>query len=535
MSDERDDTRKANDSDEEQAEATGGVDRRDLFKGLASLPVLGALGLGAVSKRHGETAKRREILDELGVSGEAPAIIDRAQSRPPSERVNLGIIGIGGEGEALLRGAGFAHPDVIDRWRQAAREDRRNQRLADFMAQGDLNLELTSVCDLFDKRADRGVAISAETTRPGGGQERPATRYRHYEELLESPDVDAVLVATPDHWHARVTIDAAAAGKHVYCEKCMTRSADEVVPMVQAVKSAGIKFQLGHQNRQLESHDKAREVIDKGILGPVTLVEVTTNRNSPWGAWVWDIEPEGNPETIDWEQFQEPAPHHVPFSLERFFRWRCWYDYGTGLSGDLLSHEYDAVNQILGCGIPQSASASGGIYYFKDGRDVPDVFQVVYEYPDSDLTVMYSATLANGRNRGKVFMGHDATMEVGGNLRVIAEAESTRYADMIERQVVDPERPLLTYRPGFKGVDAVTTATEEYFASRGLLYTYQGGRRVSTHWLHIGEWLNCVREGGEPSCNIDRGMEEAISCHMATESYLRGRKVVWDPVEMKIV
>ena len=360
-------------------------------------------------------------------------------------------------------------------------------------------------------------------------------RYRHYQELLASPDVDAVIVATPDHWHARITIDAAAAGKHVYCEKCMTRAPEEVVPMVDAVKASGIKFQLGHQNRQLESHEKAREVYEKGVLGPVTLVEVTTNRNSPWGAWVWEIHPQGSPETIDWEQFQEPAPHKVPFSLERFFRWRCWYDYGTGLAGDLLSHEYDAVNQIMQLGIPASASASGGIYFYKDGRDVPDVFQVAYEYPDRDLTLLYSATLANGRARGKVFMGHDAAMEVGSNLRVTVDAESSRYEEMLEREWVDPDRPVLTYRPGFKGIDAVTTATEEYFASRGLLYTYQAGRRVSTHWLHIKDWLDAIRLGGEPACNIDRGFEEAITCHMATRSYLLGRRVRWDPVARQIV
>jgi len=517
------------------ATGEGGVDRRNLFKGLAGLPVLGVVGYSAWAKKAMADAKRHEILDELGVSGEAPAIIDNLVSNPPSDRINLGIIGNGGEGEALLRGAGFAHPEVIADWAEAARVDRRNQRLADFMAQGDLNLELTAVCDVFDKRAERAIAISQEDTRPGGGQSRPAVRYRRYQEMLEDPDVDAVIIATPDHWHSQMTIDAAAAGKHVYCEKAMTRVEEEVVPMVDAVKASGIKFQLGHQNRQLESHEKAREVIERNVLGPISLIEVTTNRNSPWGAWVWDIEPEGNPDTIDWAQFQQNAGSDVPFSLERFFRWRCWFDYGTGLSGDLFSHEYDAVNQIMGLGIPKSCVASGGVYFYKDGRDVPDTFQAVFEYPDHDLTMVYSATLANGRNRGKVFMGHDATMEVGGNLRVYAEPESTRFEDLIQRDVVNPDRPLLTYRPGFKGVDAVTTATEEYFASRGLLYTYQAGQRVSTHWLHIGEWLDTIRNGGEPSCNIDRGMEEAMACHMATQSYQLGRRVEWDPVNRVIV
>jgi predicted dehydrogenase len=235
---------------------------------------------------------------------------------------------------------------------------------------------------------------------------------------------------------------------------------------------------LGHQNRQSESHNKAREVIDANILGTVTLVEATTNRNTTWGAWVWEIHEDGNPDTIDWEQFQEPAPHRMGFSPERFFRWRCWYDYGTGLAGDLLSHEYDAVNQVLRCGIPHSAVASGGIYYFKDGRDVPDVFQVAYEYPERDMTVVYSATLANGANRGLKFMGHDGTMQVSSTLTVSADSDSTRYADKIKAGIIDPSRPMFTYRDGFRGIDAVTSATEQYFTSRGLLYTYRGGRRV---------------------------------------------------------
>ncbi len=250
---------------------------------------------------------------------------------------------------------------------------------------------------------------------------------------------------------------------------------------------------------------------------------------------MWGIPEEGSPETIDWAQFEEPAPHKVPFSLERFFRWRCWYDYGTGLAGDLLSHEYDGVNQILDLGIPKTAVASGGVYYFKDGRDVPDVFQAVYEYPERDLTLVYSATLANSNYRGLTFMGHDASMKVSGDLTVSADGASTRYSDKIAEGVIDPSRPMFTYRPGFKGIDAVTSATADYFASRGLLYTYRGGRRVSAYHLLIKEWLDVIRNGGETSCNVDRGFEEAITCHMATRSYLEGRKVEWDPARRRIV
>jgi predicted dehydrogenase len=512
------------------------LSRRGLIKALISIPVLGVFFYNFFKKKAADDVRRQAILEELGVREGGPAVIPDAISRPPGERIRVGIVGFGYEGEALVRFAGFAHPNWVEEARAEHQEDPRNKRLETYLNQDDLNIAITGVCDVFDVRAERAMAASQVAVRPSGAPTMPrAKRYLRYTDMLESGEVDAVIIATPDHWHSRMTIDAVNASLHVYCEKCMTRTEDEAHAMYAAVKNSDIVFQLGHQNRASESHNKAREIVDASILGPVTLVETTTNRNDPWGAWVWEIHENGNPRTIDWDQFQGPAPHRVPFNLERFFRWRCWYDYGTGLAGDLLSHEYDAVNQIMRVGIPKSAVASGGIYYFKDGRDVPDVFQAVYEYPERDLTVMYSATLASNQNRGMTFMGHDASMRVSGSLTVLADQSSTRYEKKIEDGIIDPSRPMFTYRPGFKGIDAVTSATEEYFASRGLLFTYRGGRRVSAYHLLIAEWLDVIRNGGETSCNIDRGFEEAITCHMATRSYLEGRKVEWDPVRRRIV
>ncbi|MCD4769591.1 MAG: gfo/Idh/MocA family oxidoreductase, partial [Bacteroidales bacterium] len=227
-------------------------------------------------------------------------------------------------------------------------------------------------------------------------------------------------------------------------------------------------------------------------------------------------------------------PDHE-FSLERFFRWRCWWDYSTGLSGDLLTHEYDAMNQIFGFGIPDSAVSSGGIYHFKDGRTVPDVLHTVFEFDKRELTMMYSATLANGRSRGKLIMGTDATMELSNSMTIYADKDSERYREKIEAGIIDPELPILSFLPGKKTVDAVTSATEQYFAGRGLLYTYRGGKRINTTHLHIKEWLNVIRNGGNTSCNIDRGFEEAITAHMGTISYREGRRVRWDRENEKII
>ncbi|MDZ7265490.1 MAG: Gfo/Idh/MocA family oxidoreductase, partial [candidate division KSB1 bacterium] len=351
----------SSENDKEQissdARKNTGVKRRDILKGLATLPVLGGFIYAYVVKRTKDVNKRQAILDELGIAEkpgtpvskpQAPAIIT---SRPAS-LIRLGIIGNGGRGESLIRSAGIAHPDWVEEQRKNAAQNKMHTTLRDWLAQDDLNVVLTGVCDVFDVRAERGLAASKNEVRPGGasGPLPGAKRYRHYQDLLASPEIDAVIIATPDHWHAQMVIDAVAAGKHVYCEKCMTRTEEEALQMAAAVKNSRIVFQLGHQNRQLESHEKAKELIQKNILGKITLVETTTNRNSPDGAWYYNIHEQGSPQTIDWDLFQGPAPHKVPFSLERFFRWRCWFDYGTGLAGDLLSHEFDAINQILELG-----------------------------------------------------------------------------------------------------------------------------------------------------------------------------------------
>jgi predicted dehydrogenase len=514
-------------------EATG-IGRRDLLKALASVPVLGVFFAGWYQKKLADDAKREAIMATLGLEGGAPAVIPNAISRPPGDHVRVGIVGFGGEGESLGRCLGFAHPDWIEMEAENHRENPANKSLEVFMGQEDLNVSITAVCDVYDIRSERAQAAAANTNGPGGATAGQATAYRRYTELLES-DVDAVVIATPDHWHARIALDAVAAGKHVYVEKAMTHTEEEALQMYDAVTASDITFQVGHQQRQSETHIKAREVVDAGVLGHVSLVEVTTNKNAWWGAWLYHIDERGTPETIDWEQFQEPCGNKLPFSAERFFRWRCWWDYGTGLSGDLMSHEFDAVNQILSLGIPETVVSSGGIYYFKDGRDVPDVWQAVCEYPDRDLTLMYSATLANSLYRGQVFMGHDATTQVGQTLHITADQYSTRYAEQIADGVIDTSRPMFSYNPRTSGVDAVTSATAAYFAQRGLLYTYRDGKMVNSYHLHIKEWIEAIRGQAETSCGIERGFEEAITCHMATRAYREDRKVRWDPVARRIV
>ncbi|MBE0673107.1 MAG: Gfo/Idh/MocA family oxidoreductase [Bacteroidales bacterium] len=510
-----------------------GLSRRDVLKGLATVPVLGAFAYAFLRKRRYDRLLRSNILKSVDVTAASPEY-----SLPPvdGKRLRLGIIGFGIRGPQIAKAAGFLHPSNVDTLRDAALRNNSDTRYAEFLDQEDLNIEIAGVCDIFSVYADKARETGANIYREGsdGKMGNQPVVYKNYREMLASPDIDAVIIATPDHWHAPMAIEAARAGKHVYCEKPLSWSVEETYELRKAVRETGIVFQLGHQGRQTESYMKAKEAIARGVIGKVNLIEVTTNRNDPNGAWVYPIHEQAGPSNIDWEQFIGQAPWHE-FSLERFFRWRCWWDYSTGLSGDLLTHEYDAMNQIFGFGIPDTALSSGGIYFFKDGRSVPDVLHTVFEFEKQELTMLYSATLASSRSRGKVIMGHDGTMEVGNSLTVYADRSSTKYSKEISEGIINPDLPVLTYTPGRKNVDAVTSATEQYFAGRGLLYTYRGGKRVDTTHLHIREWLSCIRNGGTPSCNIEQGFEEAITAHMGTISYHEGRRVRWDRDKEQII
>lgn len=507
--------------------------RRDLLKGLATVPVLGAFAYAWYKKRNYERYLKDNILEEIQLKATAPEV---PSSGPMDKKIRLGLIGYGIRGKQLARAAGFAHPELIDSWIKSASENGSDNRYKEFLEQEDLNVVLNGVCDIFETYGHMAREAGANIFREGsGGKMGPAPkRYHNYQDLINAEDIDAVIIATPDHWHGPMAIAAAKAGKHIYVEKPMTWSVEESYEVRKAVRENNVVFQLGHQGRQTESYFKAKEAVDKGLLGKITLIEVTTNRNDPNGAWVYPIHEDANPNTIDWQQFIGQAPDH-PFSLERFFRWRCWWDYSTGLSGDLLTHEFDAINQILGLGIPHAAVSSGGIYYFKDGRTVPDVLHTVYEYPHRGLSMVYSATLANNRKRGRVIMGHDASMELSSDLIIKADPRSTRYEAKIKEGIIDPALPLFTYSPGMQNVDAVTSPTEQYFAGRGLMYTHRGGKWVNTTHLHIKDWLNCIRNGGTTSCNIEQGFEEAIAAHMGTIAYKENRKVFWDADNERIV
>ena len=516
------------------------MNRRDTLKGLAAIPILGTYLISAYAK---EKEKERSVFNFLKeFEKEHPLMEKKITSEKPTSGskkvIRVGLIGYGIRGPQLANSAGFVYPEKLEEFKEAAKKDRNDKRYETIMQQEDINIVFNGICDLYAPYSEKGSIALANKDKKVKSEfkAQPVKRFVNYKDLINSPDIDAVIIATPDFWHAEMIIEAAKAGKHVYCEKCMTHTLDEVYQVRKAVKESGIVFQLGHQNRQTASFIKADQLIDNNILGKVNLIETTTNRNSPNGAWVYDIPKEATEENVDWKQFLKPGMN-LPFSKENFFRWRCWWDFGTGLSGDLLTHEFDAMNRVMKLGIPEKVSASGGVYYWKDGRNVPDVFNVMMEYPKRDLTLMYSATLGNSRERKRLLMGDDATMELGGgDIVIYVDSNSKRYAKLIEAKKITPDQPFVNWQPGGSSqIDAMSSATQKYFANRGLMYTMQNGKLADTTYLHIKEWVDCINNKATPSCNIDEGFQEAITAHMSVMAYKENRTVKWDADKERVI
>ncbi len=510
--------------------------RRDLLKGLGSLPLIGGVWYAGAKVTGNAKREKNFLLETLNIKASPPPPSGPMSGKP----IRLGIIGFGIRGEQLCRALGFATTEWLDEMKANAEKNPHDNRLKDFLAQENLNIQLTGICDIFDARAEKALR---SFSRDGN----KIKRFGSHKEMVNSGEVDAVVIATPDHWHAPMAMDALNAGINVYVEKPMTHNISETYALRDIVKAnPKLVFAVGHQHRQTQSFLTAQDVIAKNILGHISLIETNTNRNDDNGAWQYEIHPEASPSTIDWKAFLGSAPE-TPFNLEHFFRWRKWWAYGSGLSGDLLTHDYDRVNCILKMGIPASVTASGGIYTHRDGRNVPDVLQVNMEFPEfttgssqesgkeRGMTFVYSATLGNQFDRGTIFMGHDGSMDLGNSLTVYADPRSTKHAQLIKDGKIDPYVPVYQYDPAANGTDAVTSATAKYFANKGLLWTYRDGKRVDSTFLHLREWLSCIRNGGAPSCGIKEGFEEAISAHMAGLSYKIGRRIEWDAEAEKII
>ena len=517
------------------------INRRDILKGLATTPILGVFAYDFYKKKTLAKLKNKAIHFNLGISDDNPK--PQTTNKGKGDLVRIGIIGAGGRGTALLKALGFVDKSWYDELYNKAKlfDKGAEHRLQTYYNQDMLNVQVVGVCDVFDMRAEKAINTVSKGMQPNGEQANipGVKRYLRYQDMLANPEIDAVIISTPDFHHAHMTIDAVNAGKHVYCEKAMTLTEEELHKVYAAVKKSGVVFQLGHQNSKNESFKKAKEIVDKNIIGKITLIEATTNRNTKPGAWIRHLDSNGNPKpgsskTIDWDQWLGNTPK-VPFSIERYYGWARWFTYDTGLAGQLFSHEIDSINQIMGFGIPKSVTSSGGIYFYTEPRDMPDTFQSVLEFPDRKFSVLYTAMLANSRSRGRVFMGHDGYMEVGGRLKVYPDRNSTQYKEQLKSGILNPNEPMFVYPKNKINIDGITSATEKYYAERGLINTSVGGKNIDITHRHIKEWIDVIRNGGTTGCNIEKAFQDTVSVLMVHKSYVEQRRVEWDPIKRRIV
>ena len=234
-------------------------------------------------------------------------------------------------------------------------------------------VKLVAACDLYRGRLDHTQEVYG----------KDVTVTKDYREILDRKDIDAVFVCTSDHWHDRMTIEALEKGKHVYCEKPMVHKLEEGAAVIAAQKKTGKVVQIGSQRVSSIVTEKAREIYESGVIGQLVLVETWMDRQGPNGAWQYSIPTDASKETVDWDRFIGDAPK-VAFDPVRFFRWRNYQDYGTGIAGDLFVHLFSGLHTVVSSNGPERIYATGGLRYWKDGRDVADIITGLYDYPATD-------------------------------------------------------------------------------------------------------------------------------------------------------
>ncbi len=452
----------------------------------------------------------------LSMTGTAPAFIG-PQGR--SEAKRLAVLGCGGRGHGHLWALGYYDKAAQGEARRGMESEERS-KFADVVA----------VCDAFDDQLE-----SAERAVASHGP-KPAT-YVDYRELLEKEKLDAVLIASPDHLHAPMAIAAAEAGLDVYVEKCMTNTAQEAVELKRTIERTGRVIQVGHQSRQDHIRNVARDIVDKGQLGSVHQIHGFLNRNGPTAGWVREIAKNGGPprERVHWKEFLGPAPQRE-YDPRRFFEWRRYWDYSTGISGDLFSHGLDEMDMVMGLGIPATATASGGVYHWKDGRETPDVWSCVMEYPEQEVSLTYHSSLANSYHKtGTILLGSDATMELSFGLRVYPDLGSEAYAKELRSGKLKRNKPFIELTGSHGELRTNAQPSSVWVEGRGLTLTTRDGERESSTRLHHEEFFECMQTRKDPSAGLRSSFGVTIACHMATEAYRQKRQVSWDPKKEAIV
>lgn len=342
------------------------------------------------------------------------------------------------------------------------------------------NVEIVSVCDVYQKRLDQ----AAKTTG--------AKPIQNYHELLAQKDIDYVAVVTPEHWHAKMTMDAADAGKHIYCEKPMTWSIEEAKKVVKKIQETKVKMQVGVQGMSDDSYETAKRMIKEGKIGRPIQAQIDYSRNHKGDFWVsdtpdTDVKPGVN---LDWNAFLGPAPKHA-FELDRFLHWRRYWDYSGGIATDLFVHRITRMIRALDLKFPTRVVATGGKWEFRQSpAEIPDTFNMMADYPEG-LTVVVLSSMANAEPIPHVIRGHEATLEF------------TR-----DGFVIRPEGRM--NKAGDKEI---------------ITHKKTGGEDILLHHRNLQA---AIRDGAEIKTDVMTGYYGVVAVRLATESFRKSKYMKWD-------
>lgn len=370
--------------------------------------------------------------------------------------------------------------------------------------------EIRVICDLYDGNLKRAKEFCTNTR---------ASVTKEWQKAIADPNVDAVVIATPDFWHAEMTIYAAEHKKDIYVEKGWCLTLDQAKRMRKAVKDNKVMLQLGHNYNSMPEFVKAREMCRAGQIGKIPLVRTYIDRAAVLPQWkfytayeIHEVPKDAGPETIDWERFTANVSKR-PFDVQRFFTWRNWWEYSNGIAGDLMSHLWDSVNMVLEMGIPESCYTQGNLYYWKADQEVPDMWHVLFDYPGKELAVTFNCNFHNF-HVGEIaqYLGRDGTVEV-----------SPRFCRYYDAEWKPEKQQKL--REFFKTAPPDAVPPPEYAYKKGEL-------EVTSHWQNF---IDSVHTRQRPRCHEDRAFEEAATIVMSVESYKRQQKVRWDAAKEEVV
>jgi predicted dehydrogenase len=424
---------------------------------------------------------RREFLARTAAVGAALGA-GRRRVLGANDRINVGVIGVGGRG---------SH---VGRYFARIGEETGGVRVA-------------AVCDVWQRR----VTQNKEFFQCDG--------YLDYRELLARNDIDAVIIATPDHWHATMAIEAMKSGKDVYLEKPMCHTIKEAKALVDTVKETGRVLQVGSQTTSADQWYKAKKAIADGMIGQMIMSQGSYHRNSREGEWNWPIDPKAGPEAkgddyIDWKMWLGPAPAR-PYDPDRYFRFRKYWDYSGGIATDLFYHVVAPLNICWDePQFPYKVMAGGGIVVFHD-REVPDTFHLIAEYKKGHSLVL-SSSMANSQHIPGLIRGHLGTVI------------------MVEHGQFESYTPYIIVRPEASDRRDRSVVDEEYAAKWGTVDIRIPVKREDMLAAHIKNFLECMRTRGKPNLDVETGAKAQVVISMAVQSYREGRVLYFDEARWRV-